>query len=123
MYDLFDDDKPFELQWFIMIIYKLNRNFRWTEDGVIKLQYTTYGVSLRPLPTSPLGRGFESAKEKVLKAKEQKCEHVMAKHEGKSVKVKEQYYYPSFAFHTTTFVLLSLCLLITDNLMEVSKSP
>lgn len=103
-----------------MIIYKLNRNFRWTEDGVIKLQYTTYGVSLRPLPTSPLGRGFESAKEKV---REQKCEHVMAKHEGKSVKVKEQYYYPSFAFHTTTFVLLSLCLLITDNLMEVSKSP
>lgn len=60
---------------------------------------------------------------KSAKAKEQKCEHVMAKHEGKSVKVKEQYYYPSFAFHTTTFALLSLCLLITDNLMEVSKSP
>lgn len=55
----------FELQWFIMIIYKLNKNFRWTEDEVLKLQYTTYGVSLRPLPTSPLGRGFESAKEKV----------------------------------------------------------
>lgn len=53
MYDLFDDDKwkikhdlllPFELQWFIMIIYKLNKNFRWTEDEVLKLQYTTYGV-------------------------------------------------------------------------------
>lgn len=42
---------------------------------------------------------------KSAKAKEQKCEHAMAKHEGKSVKVKEQYYYPSFAYLRIAFSL------------------